>query len=183
MGTLAERLSSWRLLAASLTGGILVSIAFRRRKGGNPMAKSASLMRRYDYFRNCYAKHGGALQSADTAMCLAMAEERAADMGLKVTAEEEQESYRDVYGDDPPKGVTFYCLMVCAPDDEHDVLASLGFVDDVDSAYWRCTSAELLSEALSTLDERSDADSTSEANELSGRATFAAGGAVTRKAG
>jgi len=142
----------------------------------SPMAKSSSLMRRYNYFRNCYAKYDGALQSASTAMDLAIAEERAADVGLEVTAEEECESYRDVYGDDPPKGVTFYCLMVCAPDDKHDVLASLGFVDDVDSAYWRCTSAELLIEALSILDERSDAASTSEANELSSRATFASGG-------
>lgn len=88
------------------------------------------------------------------AIRLARAELRAEDMGLTVTAEPEVESYRDVYGEDPPKGIEFYCLMVRAPDG--DVLASLGFVDDYDRAcgWCRIQSADLLDDALTTIDAR-----------------------------
>ena len=90
--------------------------------------------------------------SARCAIRLARAELRAEGMGLTVTAEPEVESYRRVYGEDPPKGVEFYCLMVRAPDG--DVLASLGFVDDYDRAGWRIQSADLLDDALTTIDAR-----------------------------
>jgi hypothetical protein len=48
---------------------------------------------------------------------------------LKVEWEEEQENYRDVYGDDPPEGYEFFWVNVPDPRGVYASLASLGFVD------------------------------------------------------
>jgi hypothetical protein len=42
--------------------------------------------------------------------------------------EPEQESYKSVFGEDPPEGMEYLCGIVKSPDGE--VLTSLGFVED-----------------------------------------------------
>jgi uncharacterized protein YnzC (UPF0291/DUF896 family) len=60
----------------------------------------------------------------------------------------------DVYGEEPPEGCEFSCLIVYHPDNRKEVLASLGFVADNDKHYWRIQSAELLAEAIEILNKR-----------------------------
>jgi hypothetical protein len=54
------------------------------------------------------------------------------DYTLTVEWQEEQESYRDVYGEDPPEGYEYYFARVPDPREHagrYDSLASCGFID------------------------------------------------------
>jgi hypothetical protein len=108
-------------------------------------AKMTDLDRAYRFFR----KHAGGIvgRSAQTAMLLARAEHEAQERGWEVCLQPEDESYRDVYGDDPPEGAEFVCVALL--DEDGEWLGSLGFVDANDDDYIRVTGAELALEALS----------------------------------
>jgi hypothetical protein len=139
------------------------------------------LLSRYRFFRGRGWRVG---HDAEDALALARAEKRAEDERLVVVWEPEQESYRDVYGDDPPEGVEFFWVAVYPADavDSYgnvlkghgaDHLASLGFVDNADRGFMRWQEACLLSEALDALDAERDAIATRGAAELASRATLA----------
>lgn len=139
------------------------------------------LLSRYRFFRGRGWRVG---HDAEDALALARAEKRAEDEGLVCVWEQEQESYRSVYGDDPPAGVEFFWVAVYPPEaiDSYgnvlrghrgDHLASLGFVDNADRGYMRWQEASLLSEALDRLDKERDREATVQAAELASRATYA----------
>jgi hypothetical protein len=50
-------------------------------------------------------------------------------MGYELRTQDEQERYRDVYGDDPPEGVNFVIVSLVDPE-TNDMLQSVGFVED-----------------------------------------------------
>ena len=108
---------------------------------------SPEFLRRFRYFRAGGATFKGAIYCARV-------EIRAEGAGLTVSYEPEIESYKSVYGEDPPEGAEFCTLIVRHPDDEHDVLASLGFVDCSDMTWARVDGIDVLGEALGVLDAR-----------------------------
>lgn len=104
-----------------------------------------ALIKAYRFFR---AQGVGCVgESARCALSLARAERVAEERGWSYSLEEEIESYRDVYGEDPPPGVEFYCVV--ARDETGECIGSLGFCSG-DRAYFRTVAAELYSEALVT---------------------------------
>jgi hypothetical protein len=87
------------------------------------------------------------------ALALAKAERWAQETeGVECIVEPEVDRYRDVYGDDPPKGVEFYSLAVKV---DGEYLASLGFVDDTEG-YHRVVMAQLADEAWAIVREREE---------------------------
>jgi hypothetical protein len=110
-----------------------------------------AFFRAYRFFRE---RAGGQVgHSAEYAFALARAERWADKEGVEFVCEPEYESYRDVYGEDPPEGVDFSWLAVKV---EGEVLASLGFVDDT-NGYHRVVFAELALEAFAEVERRTDA--------------------------
>jgi hypothetical protein len=99
------------------------------------------LIWRYRFFRKVEACR------AIDAMRLARAEQEAERLGWTWCTEEEQEQYRDVYGDDPEPGVEY--LRIVARDEDGWLIDSLGFCDGTRD-YFRFVAAELFSGALAT---------------------------------
>lgn len=94
----------------------------------------------------------GGIVGQDAKNCLSLARARAeyhARDDVTIEWAPEQESYRDVYGEEPAEGFDYYCVVVRIGG---RVYASLGFVDDDGSPqsreYGRMTENELLAEAF-----------------------------------
>jgi hypothetical protein len=84
-----------------------------------------SMLARYRFFREHAGYQVG--RAATTAWELAKAEKAAEDARIVAIVEPELESYRDVYGEDPPEGVEFVCVAAETDDGTH--LGGLGFVE------------------------------------------------------
>ena len=94
-----------------------------------------------------FHEHGYQIQGeqAKAAIALARAEVWAEGTeGVELCVMPEEESYHDVYGQDPPEASSFSCLSIKI---DGEVMASMGFVDD-DAAYQRVVFAELALEAM-----------------------------------
>ncbi len=123
----------------------------------------------YDFFR---ANAGGWVgHSAEIAVSLARAEQRAEDEGLTIEWEDELDSWD---GDCPPPAVHVQAACM-SPDGE--CLASLGSIglNSMRDPYVRVVEAELYSEALERIDEERERVTYAAAEELMSRATYAAG--------
>lgn len=129
---------------------------------------TTELIRRYRSFRGRTMSVG---HDAEIALRRARAEMAVEELGLAVTREPEQERYFDVYGEDPPLGVGFYCVAIHAPEERY--IASLGFVPDNDPQYMREVIADLYIEAIEILRARKEREACRQAEELSARATYA----------
>ena len=135
-----------------------------------------------------FAEHAGYFTPPGRMACakkLALAEERAKDLGLHFAWEEEQDEWD---GDCPLASTDLLEWCACydrAPSDDRwrnisgapkarclaslCMIATTGYRDP----YRRVVEAELASEALATLDAELDAIATLQAEELGARATFA----------
>src|SRR4029077_4844707 len=112
----------------------------------NVVSTVGDTLRRYRFFREQGSMRVG--HAAEDALSLARAEQEADRRGWTWDALPEEERYADVYGDDPPPGTDFYCIV--ARDADGDPIARLRFVGDHkrQNLYWRVVAAELFSEAL-----------------------------------
>jgi hypothetical protein len=126
-------------------------MAGRRRQRRNPEAEQArrygpETYEAYKWFR----QHGGV--RPDAALALAMAEQAGDQEGLEVLWDYDDGECLDTYDPEvgmPPEGVEF--LSAYVEDEEGNVIASLGCIEDPDPIYRRIVEAELLHEALSEL--------------------------------
>jgi hypothetical protein len=143
-----------------------------------------SLVERYRFFRE-YAG-GWVGHSAEVALRLARAEMRAESLDLGVYYEDDDLEWD---GEGPaPKHLLWIAVYRKGDVDRKNYrmhinavpLASLGSVgvDDLRDPYLRVVAAELYVEALDALDKENDRIATEQAEELSGRPTYAAGGVL-----
>ena len=104
--------------------------ARRRQPTSSRDVLSPSLRRKYDYFR----KQGYPGQQALT---YAKAESEVEKRGWEIRTEYEQESYEDVYGEKPPKGMEFVTVAI-VDKKGHWLGHSMGFIpnrrDDIREA-------------------------------------------------
>lgn len=133
------------------------------------MPISASLYERFKFFH----EHAGYVvgRSAETALKLARAEERAEREGLVFKCEDEDYAWD---GEGPAPEYFLWCA-VYENEKERFPLASLGGValDSMRDPYLRVVQAELYDEAFTHLDAHRDHVATMRAEELASRATLA----------
>lgn len=126
----------------------------------------------YERFKFFHENAGGVVgHMAEVALRLARAERKAEAQNLRVSWEDELEAW-DGECPAPPILVS---ARVPRPGNRKFCLASLGMIglNSWSDTYVRVVRAELLAEALETLDEELEAKATDQARELASRATYA----------